>query len=86
MAKPIPEHLVAAIAVDNVRRTYPWETWTDGRWWQLEQGKTKDFDIAPTNFKVLAKSWARRNGYIPDVRLTQDGEGVVLKFTEDPNA
>lgn len=86
MGKQIPEHLVAAIAKDDERRTYPWEMWANGKWWELKQGKTEDFDIEPSSFKISAKAWAKRNGYIPDVRLTQDGEGVVLKFIEDPNA
>lgn len=86
MGKQIAEHLVEALAKDDERRTYPWEMWTNGKWWHLEQGKTKDFDVSPSSFKVSAKAWAKKHDYIPDVRLTQDGEGVLLRFTPDPNA
>ena len=82
MGMQIDAATVEAIAVDDHYRIYPWETWANGRWWQLKRGKTEDFDIKPANFKVTAKAWAKRNGYVADVRLTQDGQGVVLRFTE----
>lgn len=86
MAKQIPDALVEAMAVDSSRRVYPWESWTNGKWWHLEQGKSKDFEVEPRNFKTTAMGWASRKGYIADVRLTQDGQGVLLKFTVDDNA
>lgn len=63
----------------DTRAHYPWEKWTNGQWWHLEQGI--DFFVKAPNFKVQAKNWGNSHGYITEARVTQGDDGVLVRFT-----
>jgi hypothetical protein len=81
MAKQIADNLVAALAREEDRMTYPWETWANGKWWQLEGGV--DFYKKPSYFRTLARGWGNKHGYVTETRVTQDGKDVLLRFTPE---
>lgn len=78
MAKKVTEAIATAMAKQNARMTYPWETWTDGQWWHLEQGV--DFYVEAGTFRTQAKTWGKNHGYIVDARVTEGDDGVVVCF------
>lgn len=81
MAKQVSEAIAAAMAKGEERRTYPWQIWSNGKWWHLEKGT--DFDVEPSSFKTSAKNWGKGHGFVVQARLTQDGEGVLVCFTPE---
>lgn len=76
MAKPTDPSRVKTIR-SGARAVYPWATWTDGQWWQLQQGA--DYTTQTAVFQATARNYARRNGFRLEVKLTEDG--TLLRFT-----
>lgn len=78
MAKKVSQSIAVAMAKQDTRMTYPWESWTDGNWWHLEKGV--DFYIEASTFRTQAKTWGKVHGYVTDARVTEGDDGVVLCF------
>lgn len=45
----------------QIRTYFPWEDYTDGRWYPAVRGK--QFDCPPANFAIRCRRWARNHGY-----------------------
>jgi len=59
-------------------RRYPWEEWSNGEVWRVEEGK--DFVVRSSSFVQAAYQYARRCG--KKVRVQQGGDHVVFQFYE----
>ena len=79
MAKQIADTLVAALAREEARMTYNWEAWTNGKWWHLEGGV--DFFKGTAAFRAQARQWGNKHDYTTELRTSQDGKDVFLRYT-----
>lgn len=61
----------------SANRLYPWETWSDGQWWQLTQGD--DYQNTPRSFAAIVYKYASRNGL--RATIAQWEHGVLLRLT-----
>lgn len=64
---------------DMVRGRYPWDTWMDGRIWQLKQGK--DFRPSARSFRRIVLAKALKRGQVVQVAIR--GDYVVVQAEVD---
>jgi hypothetical protein len=57
---------------------YEWDSWLDGRVWELSEGK--DFQVAPRNFASLARGAADQRGKQLTIRRRENA--VFLQARE----
>ena len=60
-------------------RKYPWEEWSNGEVWKVEEGK--DFVVPKASFVQAAYQYARRCGR--KVRVQQSEGYVVFQFYDE---
>lgn len=61
----------------DARRKYPWQLWTNGSWWEAEQGD--DYTTTHEAFRSNLYSHARRHGL--SVHTKTADNGIAFQFT-----
>lgn len=58
------------------RNKYPWETWSDGAWWEVQF--EKDFTCGPASFRAALSRAAATLGKKVTTRSTDSG--IAFRF------
>lgn len=59
---------------------YPWETWFNGKPWQLDAGEDFDATLKPESFRATARSAAQKRGGKLKAAVINDGKSLVIQF------
>lgn len=64
------------------RPRYDWQSWTDGKWWQLRLGT--DYHVGTESFRSTAANYGIRHGLQLNSHATEDG--IIICFTPKTSA
>lgn len=60
----------------RTKARYPWDQWSDERWWLLEYGN--DFTCSRQGMQSAARQYAQRNSMLLETRIVTDG--LLVRF------